>query len=74
MQIDRVLVGVVVEMAGVVVMEVVDVFLADVVVDGFHFYDINDDGFKWLGEWVNANESFSFPTWKIDCKKRKNVQ
>ncbi len=45
--------------------------------DGFYkinFYDIKDDGFKWLGEWVTTDESFSFPTWKIDCKKRKNVE
>ena len=40
--------------------------------DGFYkinFYDIEPDGFKWLGEWVTTDESFSFPTWKIDCKK-----
>lgn len=42
--------------------------------DGFYkitFYDISEEGFKWLGEWVNTTETFSFPTWKIDCKKRK---
>nr|WP_247672709.1 DUF4440 domain-containing protein [Aquimarina sp. MMG016] len=45
--------------------------------DGFYkinFYDINDKGFKWLGEWVNTNESFSYPTWKIECTKRVNTQ
>ncbi len=45
--------------------------------DGFYkinFYDINDSGFKWLGEWVDANETISFPTWKIECTKRKNTQ
>ena len=43
--------------------------------DGFYrisFYDISEDGFKWLGEWVNKDESFAFPTWKISCKKRKS--
>ncbi|WP_109299874.1 hypothetical protein [Aquimarina sp. AU474] len=42
--------------------------------DGFYkinFYDIKENGFKWLGEWVNTNESISFPTWKIECTKRK---
>jgi hypothetical protein len=41
--------------------------------DGFYkitFYNIKDDGFNWLGEWVNPDESFKYPTWKIDCKKR----
>ena len=45
--------------------------------DGFYkinFYDISNEGFKWLGEWVNTDESISYPTWKIDCKKRKNTQ
>ncbi|GAA4274285.1 hypothetical protein GCM10022258_35810 [Aquimarina gracilis] len=45
--------------------------------DGFYkinFYDITKNGFKWLGEWVNTDETISFPTWKIDCKKRKNTQ
>ncbi|MDW3649933.1 MAG: hypothetical protein R8P61_22870 [Bacteroidia bacterium] len=35
------------------------------------FYDISEEGFKWLGEWVNVGETFSFPTWKISCTKRK---
>ena len=42
--------------------------------EGFYkinFYDISDTGFKWLGEWVNPTETISYPTWKIDCKKRK---
>ncbi len=44
--------------------------------DGFYkirFYDITEGGFKWLGAWVNADESFSFPTWKIECTKRTPV-
>ncbi|MBT8288078.1 MAG: DUF4440 domain-containing protein [Bacteroidia bacterium] len=43
--------------------------------DGFYkitFSEINSDGFKWLGEWVNTEETFSFPTWKIECKKRSS--
>ena len=39
-----------------------------------NFYDITEEGFKWLGEWVNTNESFSYPTWKIDCIKRKDTE
>ena len=41
--------------------------------DGFYkitFSEMTEEGFKWLGEWVNTNESISFPTWKIECKKR----
>lgn len=34
------------------------------------FYDISASGYKWLGEWVTKDESFSYPHWKIDCKKR----
>ena len=34
------------------------------------FYDIAKDGFKWIGEWVDKTEKITFPTWKIDCKKR----
>ncbi|WP_109434787.1 DUF4440 domain-containing protein [Aquimarina sp. AU119] len=46
-------------------------------IDGFYklsFYDINNDSYKWIGEWVDTKETISFPTWKIDCKKRKNTQ
>lgn len=42
--------------------------------DGFFkitFSDISSEGFNWLGEWVNTDESFSFPTWKISCKKKR---
>ncbi|HQU56885.1 MAG: hypothetical protein R2796_05445 [Chitinophagaceae bacterium] len=35
------------------------------------FYDLSDNGFKWIGEWVSKDESFVFPTWKIECTKRK---
>ncbi|WP_422348837.1 YybH family protein [Flagellimonas sp.] len=42
--------------------------------DGFYrlsFYDIDDKGFKWIGEWVDKTESVVFPTWKIDCTNGK---
>lgn len=41
--------------------------------EGFYkinFTDISEDGFNWLGEWVDTNETFSYPTWKIKCKKK----
>ena len=40
--------------------------------DGFYrltFYDMSEKGYKWVGEWVSQDESISFPTWKIDCKR-----
>ena len=43
--------------------------------DGFYkinFYNISEEGFKWLGEWVDTTETISYPTWKIECKKRKS--
>ncbi|MEL6559898.1 MAG: hypothetical protein AAFQ94_17040 [Bacteroidota bacterium] len=41
--------------------------------DGFYrltFYHITEEGFDWVGEWVNVDETIAFPTWKISCKKR----
>ena len=35
------------------------------------FHDISEAGFKWTGEWVSIDESFSYPTWYITCKKRR---
>ena len=35
------------------------------------FKNISEDGFSWIGEWVNKPETFVFPTWTIECKKRK---
>lgn len=38
--------------------------------DGFSrltFFDMNDKGFKWIGEWVDKSESIVFPFWKINC-------
>lgn len=42
--------------------------------DGYYrltFSNISENGFNWLGEWVTRDESFSYPTWKIACLKRK---
>ncbi|WP_420604309.1 YybH family protein [Flagellimonas sp.] len=42
--------------------------------EGFYrlsFYDIDEKGFKWVGEWVDKTESVVFPTWKIDCSNGK---
>jgi len=42
--------------------------------DGFYkitFSEISKDGFNWLGEWVNEDESILYPTWKIYCRKKK---
>jgi len=36
------------------------------------FYEINDSGYKWIGEWVDKTEKIVYPTWKIDCTRRKN--
>ncbi|GAB4237201.1 MAG: hypothetical protein Tsb0034_12240 [Ekhidna sp.] len=33
------------------------------------FSDISTAGFNWTGEWVDKTESFSFPMWKIFCRK-----
>ena len=35
------------------------------------FYDINKDGYKWIGEWVDTSEKISYPFWKITCVKKK---
>ncbi|MFD0860749.1 hypothetical protein ACFQ1M_00905 [Sungkyunkwania multivorans] len=43
--------------------------------DGYYrltFYDISENGYKWVGEWVDKDESTVFPTWKIQCVKRKD--
>ena len=38
------------------------------------FYDMSGEGYKWIGEWVNPDETIVFPTWKIDCTKRPNIK
>lgn len=45
--------------------------------EGFYrltFYEINNAGFKWIGEWVDTKESIVYPTWKIDCSNGKRTQ
>lgn len=41
---------------------------------GFHritFSNISDKGFDWAGEWVNKAETFTYPTWRIFCRKKE---
>ena len=43
--------------------------------EGFYrltFYDINDSGYKWIGEWVDKTEKIVFPTWKIECQRNED--
>lgn len=35
------------------------------------FYDMTDKGYKWVGEWVDKTEKIIYPTWKIECARRK---
>jgi hypothetical protein len=35
------------------------------------FYDISTEGFNWLGEWINPDETIIYPFWRIFCLKRK---
>lgn len=40
--------------------------------EGFYrltFYDMNDLGYKWIGEWVDKTETTVYATWKIECIK-----
>lgn len=40
--------------------------------EGFYkitFSNITEESFDWLGEWVNPTETFSYPTWRINCTK-----
>ncbi len=41
--------------------------------EGFYkitFSDISNKNFNWLGEWVDKNEKFSYPTWYLFCVKK----
>lgn len=39
------------------------------------FYDISENGFKWIGEWLNLQKTIVYPFWKISCwKKTENNQ
>ncbi len=35
------------------------------------FYDMSETWYKWVGEWATKDESIIYPTWKIECTKRK---
>ena len=35
------------------------------------FYDMSTSGYKWVGEWVDKAEQIVYPTWKIDCIRKK---
>ncbi|MEP1782495.1 MAG: hypothetical protein ABJH72_05115 [Reichenbachiella sp.] len=40
--------------------------------DGFSrltFYDFSENGYKWIGEWVDVGNTIVFPFWKIECKR-----
>lgn len=37
------------------------------------FKNISEDGFNWILEWVNPEETIVYPTWRIDCKKRNEA-
>ncbi|MDO1499857.1 hypothetical protein Q2T40_06915 [Winogradskyella maritima] len=42
--------------------------------DGFYrltFYDFENTGYKWIGEWVDKTEKIVYPTWKINCTKQE---
>lgn len=34
------------------------------------FYDIDEKGYKWKGEWVDKSETVVFPFWKISCVRK----
>jgi len=36
------------------------------------FYDINNSGYKWVGEWVDKSEKITFPFWKIECIRNED--
>lgn len=35
------------------------------------FFDMNDNGFSWIGEWISKDGQFVYPFWKIFCERRK---
>lgn len=35
------------------------------------FYDMSKTGYKWIGEWVDKTEKIVYPTWKIECIRKK---
>ncbi len=35
------------------------------------FFDWNEEGFKWKGEWIKDDKQVTYPFWMIECKRRK---
>lgn len=35
------------------------------------FSNISKKGYNWAGEWVNKAETFTYPTWRIFCRKKE---
>ncbi|MEQ8905156.1 hypothetical protein [Ekhidna sp.] len=35
------------------------------------FSNISEKGYNWAGEWVNKTETFTYPTWRIFCRKKE---
>lgn len=33
------------------------------------FYDFSNNGYKWVGEWVDINNTIVYAFWKIECKR-----
>lgn len=33
------------------------------------FFNMTKEGYHWVGEWTNKEETFVYPTWKIFCKR-----
>lgn len=43
-------------------------------IEGFSrltFFEINKNGYKWIGEWVDLQEKIEYPFWKITCKRKE---
>lgn len=37
------------------------------------FFNISDQGFSWIGEWVSEDGSVVIPFWRISCWKRQST-
>lgn len=35
------------------------------------FSEISEAGFRWKGEWVDKSRTITYPTWYIDCEKKR---
>ena len=38
------------------------------------FSNMREEGFDWIGEWVDKAETIQYPLWKITCKKREQKE